>query len=97
MAKKKNKKPGFVYRKPTIAGLRLCVWCPGIDSPWYVVYAPFWYDNRTEKAMAPRWNDGYTKMYDEFVFATSEEANDFKNSIPAAKHKIEFEGIDHDD
>lgn len=94
---KKNKNRGFVYRKPTVVGLRLCVWCPGVDHPWYVVYAPFWFDNRTEKAMAPSWNDGYTKKYSDEVFANVEDAIRRKNNAPLEDRVIMFEGIDYDD
>lgn len=67
-------------KKIRMGGVKLCTWCPGVGQPWYIVYAPFWFNKSGDKmAYASRWDDGYTREYKPgLTFTSAEEANKYR-------------------
>lgn len=90
MAKNKTqKKP----KTPDVAGYRLCVWCKGgldennqpINTPWHLVYAPYWLSGYEQKPAAPGWNKApvvYAVVNTIFDYSTAENARHILETLP---------------
>lgn len=80
------------YNKLRLGGISVSIWQPKINDLWHVVYTPFRFESNGDvKALAPRWDDGITKLYNNMsVFESFEKAQAFKDSIPKDLHQIDY-------